>query len=240
MDSKEVKLLREYKIDTEVRKLARQKAYDYIVKFDSIKLNRNNSIAFLGQNGAGKTHLLLAIGKALIEREKGVEVVYMPYIESSNELKNNAFNQEVYNNIINKYKTCELLIIDDLFKDKIASGEIISKLTSNDMKHIYPIINYRYINKLPTIYSSEADGEMLMEFDGAIAGRILESCKDNLIIFKNSLDNDCRINFINKSIKDIQKEEEEQRLKAKNKFNNFEARKYDYDKLEKKLLDRED
>ncbi|MDK0862331.1 hypothetical protein P5F16_01285 [Clostridium perfringens] len=43
-----------------------------------------------------------------------------------------------------KYKNAEVLVIDDLFKDKVRNGNIIADMTEIDMKHIYPLLNYRY------------------------------------------------------------------------------------------------
>ena len=52
------------------------------------------------------------------------------------------------------------------------------------MKHFYPILNYRYINHLPTIFSTECDIDMLLDLDEALAGRIIESCGTNITVFK--------------------------------------------------------
>jgi DNA replication protein DnaC len=64
------------------------------------------------------------------------------------------------------------------------------------MKHIYPIVNQRYINHKPTIYSSECNANMLMDLDEALGGRIIESCKDNIIIFKYCKENNYRMEGI--------------------------------------------
>lgn len=128
----------------------------------------------MGQAGGGKTHIILAIGKALLERK--MKVLYMPYLEAIRELKANAMDDEYYNKLINRYKMAEVLIIDDLFKDKVKKGRLTAELTEADMRHIYPILNYRYSNKLPTLISTECTPQMLIELDEALAGRILERC----------------------------------------------------------------
>lgn len=197
VDPTTIKKIKDYDTDSPIQKIAKQKAIDYIQNFEEIRRQRNNSIAFLGQHGAGKSHLSLAIGKALFERKDHVEVVYMPYLEATKELKGNANDEEVYIKIQAKYLNCELLIVDDLFKDKVRNGKLIGQLTEVDMKHIYPIINQRYFNGKPTIYSSECDANMLNDLDGALAGRILESCKENIVIFKYSVENNYRLkNFM--------------------------------------------
>ena len=170
---KDIKLLREYEPYNDLTKKAKDKAADYIRNFDEIQGARENGFALLGQPGAGKTHIVLAIGKALLEKQ--ISVVYMPYLEVIKELKALAMYQEDYEKLINRYKRAKVLIIDDLFKDKVKKGRIAAELSETDMKHIYPILNYRYLNYLPTIISSECTPNMLLELDEALGGRILET-----------------------------------------------------------------
>lgn len=114
----------------------------------------------------------------------GFKATYMPYTEVIQELKGNAVDLEAYNKILNKYKGAEVLIIDDLFKDKVKNGELVGRLSEVDLKHIYPLINYRYNNNLPTVISSECDPEMLLTLDGAIGSRILEKSKGHITVFE--------------------------------------------------------
>ena len=189
----DVKLIKDYETNTNIKGEARSKAINYVKEFDTIKEQRNSSMAFLGQPGAGKTHLALGIGKELLERMDHVEVIYMPYLEAIRELKANAIDEENYNKMQSKYIKCELLIIDDLFKDKVKKGKLIGELKETDMKHIYPIINQRYVNHKPTIYNSECNANMILDLDEALGGRIIESCKNNIIIFKYGKENNHRL-----------------------------------------------
>lgn len=170
---KDIKLLREYDPYNDLTQKAKEKAVDYIKNFDEIKSTRENGFALLGQPGAGKTHIVLAIGKALLEKK--VSVVYMPYLEVIKELKALAMHQEDYEKLISRYTRAKVLIIDDLFKDKVKKGRVAAELSETDMKHIYPILNYRYLNYLSTIISSECTPSMLLELDEALGGRILET-----------------------------------------------------------------
>lgn len=170
---KDIKLLREYEPYNDSTKKAKDKAADYIRNFDEIKDTRENGFALLGQPGAGKTHIVLAIGKALLEKK--ISVVYMPYLEVIKELKALAMYQEDYEKLLSRYTRAKVLIIDDLFKDKVKKGRITAELSETDMKHIYPILNYRYLNYLPTIISSECTPDMLLNLDEALGGRILET-----------------------------------------------------------------
>lgn len=170
---KDIKLLKEYEPYNDLTKKAKDKAVDYIKSFEEIKDTRENGFALLGQPGAGKTHIVLAIGKALLEKK--ISVVYMPYLEVIKELKALAMYQEDYEKLLSRYTRAKVLIIDDLFKDKVKNGGLSAELTEADTKHITPILNYRYLNYLPTIVSSECTPKMLLELDEALGGRILET-----------------------------------------------------------------
>lgn len=169
----DIKPLRDYEPYNEQTKNAKDKAANYIRSFKEIKRSRENGFALLGQPGSGKTHIVLAIGKALIENK--IPVVYMPYLEVIKELKALAMYQEDYIKLISRYTKAKVLIIDDLFKDKVRKGKIAAELSEADIKHIYPILNHRYLNYLPTIVSSECTPNMLLELDEALGGRILET-----------------------------------------------------------------
>lgn len=177
----DIKLLKDYTPYNDVTKKAKDRAVEYITNYS--KLDKGTNFVLMGQAGGGKTHIVLAIGKALLGEK--VKVLYMPYLEAIRELKANAMNDEYYIKISERFKRAELLIIDDLFKDKVKKGKLVAELNEADMKHIYPIINYRYSNKLPTLISTECNPNMLMNLDEALAGRILERCGTNFGIVFN-------------------------------------------------------
>jgi len=180
----DVKKLNDYKPFDDVTKMAKDKAVQYIKDFDALKGNRENSFGLYGQSGSGKTHIIVAIGSALLNRVGSpVPVVYMPYVEAMKELKANTMDTEYYTKLVTRYQKTKLLIIDDLFKDKTRNGVLVGQLSEADLRHIYPIINYRYLNHLPIIFSTECNPNMLEELDEAIAGRILQTCGDNITIF---------------------------------------------------------
>lgn len=143
---------------------------DYFKNFNNIRESRRNSIAFLGQVGSGKTHLSVAIGLNLLA--KGIPVVYMSYRDEILKLKQNILDEEYYANSLRRYKASEVLIVDDLFKGKISEA---------DINIIFEIINYRYMNNLPIIISSEFTAERLLYFDEGVGSRIIEMCKDYTI-----------------------------------------------------------
>ncbi|NFK78962.1 MerR family transcriptional regulator [Clostridium botulinum] len=189
LDPQNTLKLNDYKPYDEVTKIAKEKAINYIKEFNKIKNTKENSFGLFGQPGAGKSHIIIAIGVALLK--ENIQVVYMPYLEVIRELKASTLDQEYYIKLISKYQCPTVLIIDDLFKDKIKNDQLIKDrygnivgLSESDVKHIYPILNYRYLNDLPTLISTECTQEMLIQLDEALAGRILERCGENMVTFK--------------------------------------------------------
>lgn len=183
IDPSKVKKINDYETNSVKQSEAKEKCINYVKSFEEIRGQRENGISLLGQSGAGKTHLIIAVGAALIS--KNVKVIYMPYLEALQEIKSNVLDEQKYNQLMWRYQRADLLIIDDLFKDKLKDGKVDKKLNEADIKHLYSIVNYRYINNLPTITSSEADPSGLIELDEAIAGRLLESSGNRIVIFND-------------------------------------------------------
>lgn len=157
-----------FKINNKVSKKMRDMAMDYVRSFRTIPFN--NSISFLGQPGSGKTHICMAIALELIK--KGFYPVYFPYREIITELKQNVMNPTVYQEKMNKYKKSKILIIDDLFK---------GGATESDIRTMFDILNYRYLNRLPIVVSSEHLSQSLLNIDNAIGGRIIEMCENRIL-----------------------------------------------------------
>lgn len=102
-------------------------------------------LIFIGKFGTGKTHLAFAIANYLLN--KGVPVVYETLINLMEQVK---FGYEKdadigYYEIIRLYCECDLLIIDDLGKEKL-SDWVLEKL--------FQIINTRYENMLPILITT--------------------------------------------------------------------------------------
>jgi len=158
-------------------------ASDYYKNFTQIRNNKQNSIAFIGAVGSGKTHLTVAIGLNILKNKK-VSVVYFNYRETITSLKQNMLDEEFYKKQLNKYQTAKVLLIDDMLK---------GKTTDSDKNIMFEIINYRYINRLPIILSSEHDMSELLNFDEAIGSRIYEMCKDYLVEVQKDIKNNYRL-----------------------------------------------
>ena len=179
----EIKDIKEYEVYNTITAKAKSKTEEYIKNFLSFKNERKNGFTLLGQSGGGKTLLNLIIAKSLIE--KSISVRYMGYLEAIRELKSLTLNNFEYTKKFSEYVNCDVLIIDDLFKNKVLNGQLKNGLSEADLNHIMPIINQRYINHRPMIISSECTGHQLLELDGATNGRILEASRE-IITFDRS------------------------------------------------------
>lgn len=150
---------------------AKENAIEYVKKFKEIEKNRFNSICFLGiiENGekkgvgTGKTHLGIAITNNLLH--KGVAVRYFSYREEITKIKQTITDHEVYQRELNKWKTCKVLFIDDMFK---------GRTTESDVNIMFEIVNHRYLSRLPMIITSELDIDGMNNIDQAITSRIYE------------------------------------------------------------------
>ena len=157
----------------EVIKNAYQCAVDYFKDFELIKDKRCNSISLLGQPGAGKTHLLTALANNLIMKRQ-VSVLYFPFVEGFNDLKDNF---DLLEEKLTKMKRIGVLFIDDLFKGR-------TNPTPFQIEQMFAVINYRYLNHKPIMVSSEKTVDELCDIDEALGTRIFEMCRDYTVVIK--------------------------------------------------------
>lgn len=153
----------------------KSKAIEYYKSFNTLKADRRNSILLCGNPGSGKTHIALALANNFLK--KNIRVVYMPYRDIVTKLKQNMIDEEYYKKTLNKYQTCEVLLLDDLYKGKV---------NETDVNIMFELINYRYLNYLPLIVSTEFTVEKLLSFDEAIGSRIYEMSKNFLVEIEGS------------------------------------------------------
>lgn len=151
-------------------KNSKQVAQKYVKEFTG-----EQSIALLGQVGSGKTHLCIAIANELLK--KNVGVLYMQYREAITALKQAICDDETYQRELRKYQGAKLLYIDDLFKGMLKQGQV----NDSEMRIMFEIINYRYLNNSPIMVSSEYGIEKLLGFDEAVGSRIIEMCKGYIV-----------------------------------------------------------
>lgn len=145
-------------------------------------------LLFCGQSGSGKTHLCTAVCRSRLLA--GDEVRYMPWRDKVAELKALSLDNERRAEILNGYKTAQILYIDDLYKvGRAADGT--SNPTGADIGLAFEIINHRYINHLPTIIYTEKTPQELIEIDEATGSRIIEMSGNNVY----SIARDTRRNY---------------------------------------------
>ncbi len=131
-----------------------------------------------GQSGSGKTHLCTGICRELLLAEK--QVVYMPWRQDVSELKAMSLDAEARAKKLDDLKQAEFLYIDDLFKSG-TNADGVARPTAADVSLAFEIVNHRYINHLPTIFSTELYPEELLQIDEATGGRIVEKSKGNIL-----------------------------------------------------------
>lgn len=123
-----------------------------------------------GAVGSGKTHICTACAGRLLYQ---MPVKYMTWPGESAKLKAVVNDDEEYGREMGILKETALLYIDDFFKP-IKDDYGIKPPTAADVRVAYEIVNHRYINKMPTIISSERYLSELMDVDEATASRIAE------------------------------------------------------------------
>lgn len=155
--------LSSFQNDTRMAMMMKNAALDYIAH-----AKKTQSIGYFGRAGTGKTHICIAICQAL-----GKPHYYWQYRAEIQRIKNAAYRlPQEYEELMKRAGTASLLYIDDLFK-----GAVQNKgLYPQDKQIMFDIINRRYVNKLPTIFSSEYSLDTITGMDEAIGGRIWEMC----------------------------------------------------------------
>lgn len=153
-------------------------ALEYYEEFHNIKKSRYNSIALLGQPGAGKTHLLTAISNELIQRQS-IPVLYFPFVEGFNDLRDDFDKLEEK---LSRMKSVDVLFIDDLFKP--TGKDRKPRATEWQIEQMYAVINHRYLNHMPLLVSSELNVDELCDVDEALGTRIYQMCQDFTVVIE--------------------------------------------------------
>ena len=145
-----------YKFDNFEPNNSNRKVFNNLKNYSEELLNgiEKKGLILVGNNGGGKTHLACSIANKLIEN--GIPVIYGTLINLFAELRN---SYDTYNNIsemeiIKLYENVELLIIDDLGKEKPSEW---------GLEKLFTIINSRYENNLPVIITTNYNQNSLVE-----------------------------------------------------------------------------
>ena len=121
-----------------------------------------------GQSGSGKTHLCTAAFVRL-SLDRGLDGRYLLWNSDGRRIK--AAAKDGDEQLLNDFKKCALLYIDDLFKCKRDSEP-----SDADIRLAFEILDYRYNHKLTTVISTEMLLEDIRDLDEAIYRRIREMC----------------------------------------------------------------
>ena len=197
-EEKKLRMMQEFanKVD-KIIKNSKMSNRNLNYKFENFEVNSNNKkvyqslkeyseklansverkgLILVGNNGVGKTHLACSIANELIKN--GIPIIYGTLINLLAELKN---TYDVYNNIsemkiIKLYEKVDLLIIDDLGKEKPSEW---------GLEKLFTIINTRYENNSPVIITTNYDQNSLInrlningeiETAKSIISRLYEMC----------------------------------------------------------------
>jgi DNA replication protein DnaC len=155
-------------------------ARSYADGFDEIRATENNWLAMLGQPGSGKTHLAMAAANMFLNRS--IPVLYIPHNETMNEFKDLLRTKDGIKDRTEEMKKVEVLAWDDLFKNWNLNRTF-------EIDIAFEVLNYRYLNLLPTIITSEKGPDRLLGIDEAIGSRIIERSRGRLIVVQGQENN---------------------------------------------------
>lgn len=156
------KTLGKFYTDTDAQKASKSLVQRFITESTS------DWLIMCGQSGAGKSHLCTAAFVQL-SLKRGMNGRYLLWISDGRRIKSAAKDGD--ERLLNDFKKCELLYIDDLFKCKRDSEP-----SDADVRLAFEILDYRYNHKLMTIISTEMMLEEIRDLDEAIYRRIHEMC----------------------------------------------------------------
>lgn len=150
-------------------------AKNYAKDFERMKKD-NVGLVFIGTVGSGKTFLASAIANELIET-KQIRVKLRNFAQIINDLQKGGFDLD-RNEYIRNLVSVPLLILDDLG---------IERDTTYAKEQVYQIVNSRYLEHKPTIFTTNLSLENItnssesMEYQ-RIYSRILEMCIPVMVV----------------------------------------------------------
>lgn len=127
-----------------------------------------------GAVGSGKSHLCTAVVREALL--KHVEAVYVSWTQESTRIKAAITEPDEYAGMVNRLKDAELLYIDDFFKPYQDMPP-----TAADVRLAYEILNHRYVNRKPTVISSERYLDEIEDTDEATGTRIYEMSRGYML-----------------------------------------------------------
>lgn len=143
-----------------------------------------------GQSGCGKTMICTAAVGVILRK---LAVRYMAWPHEAQRIKALVMDAEKYEEAVEPLRTAELLFVDDFWKPTLGRDGEEAGVTAADVRLAFDVLNYRYINALPTIISSEWFSSELGTIDSATAGRIAEMTGDFKVDIARNADRNYRL-----------------------------------------------
>lgn len=142
-----------------IKEADRRKLADARDKAMAFAQNPEGWLFFTGRYGTGKTHLAAAIANDFLSR--GKTVLFQPVPDLLDQLREGyGSSNESYADRFERVRTTPLLVLDDLGAQNT---------TDWAEEKLYQIFNYRYVNQLPTVITSNAN---ISRIDGRISSRL--------------------------------------------------------------------
>lgn len=154
------KTLGNFRTDTDTQKALKSLVQRFLAESDP------RWLVICGQSGSGKTHLCTAAFVQL-GLKRGMNGRYLLWNSDGRRIKVAAKDGD--ERLLDDFKKCELLYIDDLFKCKRDAEP-----SDADVRLAFEILDYRYSHKLTTVISTEMMMEEIKDLDEAIYRRIHE------------------------------------------------------------------
>lgn len=145
-------------------------------KLSKWNVKDKNWILLSGGPGTGKTHLVSAIVNSLLSQ--GYEVMYARFSEVMDSVRSRDYS------LMQACRCVPILFLDDLYKGNI---------TPFELKETADLIDYRGVNKMITLITTEKSPQELIETDQATTGRIIRNCNDFWAVFPRGLTADYRL-----------------------------------------------
>ncbi|MDD5773812.1 MAG: ATP-binding protein [bacterium] len=185
---------------------AKKIASDFVREYPVVQAG----LIFIGQPGAGKTHLAVAIIKELI-KQKCIPCAFYDFRDLLKEIQN-SYNAQA--------QTSELEVLKPIFqKEVIVLDELgASKITNWVQDTLSYIINQRYNDKKITIFTSNYLDEPAVKTDETLENRIGTRLRSRLYEMCHVVEinaKDFRKEMKHSSIMSMEKQKEEKRKNQK-------------------------
>lgn len=147
---------------------------------DNFSRETKDGLILSGKVGRGKTHLVAAVGMDLLSR--GHSVIFGTVTGLLSQIRNtySGSSRETEQMALKRLTRCQLLIIDDLGKEKVVDPKTPSEISWVEQT-VYEIINTRYDDNKPFLITTNMNifdlPKKYPNNGDAILSRLLEVCR---------------------------------------------------------------